>query len=358
MRKKLLFSAAMLIVAAGAMAQSDITPSRYKFANLPEGPFTIDNCSTGWGPGNVTDARASENGYVNATGGAFWTGKYTDAFKNFQSGWQILDLTEEGIGKVLCFKGSGCSDDILAKGTKATGTNVPWPQLAFYSDPKNTPTASGEEGAVAPFIRLSITYKAMENELSDTGSPITALEVKAVEPNEVKNSYGGPFNTSDMMVKDMATEEMFELNEGWQKVEYDFQIGTPTGNPFAISIKMDGAKLDKGAILIKEIKFLTPSDGTYAKGQPANVQTKLTFKEGGSGINDEIVEGNTIQCRVLDNVLSVSNLKTGDKIELYSAAGALVASQVATSNKETLPLNGKGFYIVRVGTTSVKVTNN
>ena len=72
-----------------------------------------------------------------------------------------------------------------------------------------------------------------------------------------------------MMVKDMATEEMFELNEGWQKVEYDFQIGTPTGNPFAISIKMDGAKLDKGAILIKEIKFLTPSDGTYAKGQPA-----------------------------------------------------------------------------------------
>ena len=148
------------------------------------------------------------------------------------------------------------------------------------------------------------------------------------------------------------------MNEGWQKVEYDFQIGTPTGNPFAISIKMDGAKLDKGAILIKEIKFLTPSDGTYAKGQPANVQTKLTFKEGGSGINDEIVEGNTIQCRVLDNVLSVSNLKTGDKIELYSAAGALVASQVATSNKETLPLNGKGFYIVRVDTTSVKVTNN
>ena len=82
------------------------------------------------------------------------------------------------------------------------------------------------------------------------------------------------------------------------------------------------------------------------------------IQEGGSGINDEIVEGNTIQCRVLDNVLSVSNLKTGDKIELYSAAGALVASQVATSNKETLPLNGKGFYIVRVGTTSVKVTNN
>ena len=149
------------------------------------------------------------------------------------------------------------------------------------------------------------------------------------------------------------------MNEGWQKVEYDFQIGTPAGNPFAISIKMDGTKLDKGAILIKEIKFLTPSDGTYAKGQPANVQTKLTFeKEGGSGINDEIVEGNTIQCRVLDNVLSVSNLKTGDKIELYSVAGALVASQVATSDKETLPLNGKGFYIVRVGATSVKVANN
>lgn len=358
MKKKLLFFVAMLVMVAGVMAQTDITPSRYNFASLPEGPFLIDNCSVGWGPGNIEEAKTSTNGYVNATGGPSWTGKDTNAFKNFQSGWQILDLTEEGIGKVLCFKGSGCSDEILPKGTKATGTNVNWPQLALYSDYKNTPTGTAAKTAAdAPFIRLSITYKAIENELDDNGSPITELEVKAVGTNEVANTYGS-INTVDMMIKDLETEELYALNEGWQKIEYDFKVNTPNGSPFALSVKINGAKLDKGAILIKEIKFSTPSDGLYAKGQPANVQKGLTMGKGGLGINNERTEGSTIQCEVLNNVLSVSNLKSGDKIELYSVTGALVASQVATSDKETFPINDKGFYIVRVGATSVKVANN
>ena len=101
MKRKLLFSTAMLVVAANAMAQNDITPSRYDFANQSEGQYVIDGCNNGWGPGNLDAAKESKVGYVNATGGAFWDSKNTDAFKNLQAGLQILDLTAEGIGKVL-----------------------------------------------------------------------------------------------------------------------------------------------------------------------------------------------------------------------------------------------------------------
>ncbi len=365
MKRKLLLSAAILVVAAGAMAQSDITPSRYDFKNLPEGQYVIDGCNNGWGPGNLDAARASTVGYVNATGGNFWANKETDAFKNFQSGLQILDLTEEGIGKVLCFKGVNCDNEILAKGTKATGSiTAAWPQLAFYSNPANTPAATGEAGAdPAAFIRVSITYKAIENEPDPAGSPLTEFEVKAVQPNGVLNTYKGPFSSIDMMVKDLETEEYYELNEGWQKVEYDIQIGTPEGNPFALSIKMNGTgKLDAGAILIKEIKFTTPSDGTYVKGGDPNakVEKNLTLKNGEivTGINTPKFDDKKVCCGVFNDILTVSNLNPGDPVEVYSVIGTLISSQKATSDVLSLPLNGKGLFIVKTNTGTTKVVNN
>ena len=47
MKRKLLFSTVMLVVAASAMAQNDITPSRYDFANQSEGQYVIDGCNNG-----------------------------------------------------------------------------------------------------------------------------------------------------------------------------------------------------------------------------------------------------------------------------------------------------------------------
>ena len=358
MKRKLLFSTAMLVVAASAMAQNDITPSRYDFANQPEGQYVIDGCNNGWGPGNLDAAKESKVGYVNVTGGTFWANKDTESFVNFQSGLQILDLTEEGIGKVLCFKGVNCTEDILPKGVCATGSiKALWPQLAFYSDIEKTPT--GEEGSTAPFIRVSVTHKAIENEADPEGSPLTGLEIKAVKPNAVLNNYGGPFPSTDMTIKDLETEEAYELNEGWQKVEYDFQVGTPEGNPFAFSVKINGVKLDAGAILIKEIKFSTPSDGSYPKGSP-KVEKKLTFKGGQivTGINTPKFEGNKVRCDVSNTILTISNLESDDKVEVYSILGTLISSQKATSDVLALPLNGKGIFIVKTNTATTKVVNN
>ena len=359
MKRKLLFSTAMLVVAASAMAQNDITPSRYDFANQPEGQYVIDGCNNGWGPGNLDAAKESKVGYVNATGGAFWDSKNTDAFKNLQAGLQILDLTAEGIGKVLCFKGVNCDDAVFSKGTKATGSIPAWTQLAFYSDPEKTPT--GGEDAAAPFIRVSITYKAWEADPDpDPNSGIISkLEIKAVGPNSVLNSFSGILSF-DMMVKDVETEEMYELNEGWQKVEYDFQVGTPDGNPFAFTIGFNGAKFDTGALLIKEIKFTSPTDGAYAKGNAANFMKYLTLENGQivTGINTPTFEGNKVRCNVSNNLLTISNLEFGDKVEVYSILGTLISSQKATSDVLALPLNGKGVFIVKTKTTTTKVVNN
>lgn len=362
MKRKLLIVTVASMMTAGVMAQSDITPPRYVFANQPEGLYLFDGCNDGWGPGNVEEARAAKAaGYLNISGSGngsnMFNNKEAIPYKYYQSGLQILDLTAEGIGKVLCFRGANCNNEFLSKGVNAKNPDgydptAKWPQITFYSNSENTPAGANEPGA---FIRVSITYKAIQNEFDIAGCPITQFEIKSAT-NNVLNSAGAG-NTGDMMVESMEDETYFDLNEGWRKVEYDFQIGTIAGSPFAFSVKLDAGKLDEGAFMIKEIKFTTPSDGAYAKGKPAYVEERMTLTNSGSVIVQDFADNNKILCTASDNVLSVSNLKSGDEINVYSVSGTLVASQIAFSDVATLPLASKGFYIVKVGGASLKVAN-
>lgn len=360
MKRKLLFSAAMLVMAVGAMAQSDITPSRYDFANLPEGEYLIDGFNTGWGPGNLEAAYQAEHGYVNLTGGPNFGSKDTESSKNFQSGLQIVDMGTD-VGKVLCYKGVNCDDEILSQGHKAIGNIPDWPQLAFYSTASNTPSAKEDQPGQP--VRVTVLFKAIENEPDPAGAPVNNFEVKNASENFVQNECAGPFSSSDMMVKDLETEEYYEMNEGWMRVTYDVTMGTTpegwTGNPLAFSVKLTGQKLNAGAILIKEIKFAAPSDGTLGEKGSAIIEKGLTLKNGSvTGFERNYVENNEISCTVSDDLLTVSNVKAGENIEVYAATGALVASQIAASNASAISLAGKGFYIVKVGSVSKKIVNN
>lgn len=383
MKRGLLFSAAVLMMAASAMAQTDITPSRYKFADQPVGSYLIDGYNDGWGPSNAAAAKLSEVGYVNLTGSTPYSTKDKPASIAFQSGLQIVDFTAEGVGKVLCFVGNNFSDgddqslankQILAKAKKASALlgAAQWPQLGFYSDFAKTPTGAGN------YIRVSITFKAIVNaDVADAvKGPINQLELKAAS-GTLRETYkglakgidGNTFGSIGMMMD--PEDEDYALNEGWQKVEYDFIIPEAAGSPFTFSLKLsnetagDLHELDNGAFLIKEIKFMSDVDGTLAdpavtkEGINAAVKMGITLpKPAPTGINTDIAENNKIICAVSDNILSVSNLKAGEKVEVYSITGALIGSQLAASNVVTLPLTDKGFYIVRVGSSSVKVANN
>ena len=50
MKRGLLFSAVMLMMAASTMAQTDVTPSRYKFAEQSVGQYTFDYVNPGANP--------------------------------------------------------------------------------------------------------------------------------------------------------------------------------------------------------------------------------------------------------------------------------------------------------------------
>lgn len=114
---------------------------------------------------------------------------------------------------------------------------------------------------------------------------------------------------------------------------------------------MAPGKLDAGALLIKEIKFTTPSDGTYVKGGDPNalLEKELTFEDGHivTGINTPKLDGKKTYCGVSNDILTISNLESGDKIEVYSVLGTLISSHEATSDVLALPLNGKGLFIVK-----------
>ncbi len=86
----------------------------------------------------------------------------------------------------------------------------------------------------------------------------------------------------------------------------------------------------------------------------------LTLENGQivTGINTPTFEGNKVRCNISNNLLTISNLESGDKVEVYSILGTLISSQKATSDVLALPLNGKGVFIVKTKTTTTKVVNN
>lgn len=363
MKRKLLFSAAMLMMAAGAMAQEDITPSRYDFSNQEVGEYTIDAFNNGWGPNHFKDAKLE--GYINLCGGAGWANADftpTDRSKNFQKGLSIYDFGGN-IGKVLVFKGVNCNEAMLDGVPAATGgCQVMWPQLSFYAD--STKVVTGGENE-APCIRISLLYKAISNvAYAAQGGCIAELETKAAT-NTVLNTFAvtGDIPNMDMMIS--PDDEDYTLEQGWVKFEYDVQVGTKEGNPFAFTLKLANnsaeggeAWLDHGAVLIKELNFTLGSDGEYKKGNAPFIQKRIDLSTL-TGLNAVDKDVNAIYCTASDNVLSVANIKSGDKVEVYNAVGMKVASETAVAGNLTLPLNGKGLYIVSVGgKKSVKVFNN
>lgn len=388
MKRRLLFSAATLMMAAGVMAQTDITPSRLNFASQPVGQFTINGYNDGFGPINPNDegtgtydkAKLVPEGYVNICGGAAnsngWVNKEdgtpTKRTTDFQAGLNIHDFGGK-VGKVLVYKGVNCTHSLVEGVPAATGgTAIVWPQLGFLPDYTKVETGNEVDGVAtpAPYIRVSMLYKAISNEAY-------AAEGGAMSDFEVKTALGTVANVvnvtklipnMDMMIS--PDDDDYTLEQGWVRFEFDFQIGMPAGSPFIFTLKLnnnpgDGAGtnwLDNGAFLIKELKFTQGTDGAYKKGTAdapnAHIEKRIDLSTL-TGITSVNGESNEPSCAVADGILSVSNVAAGDKIEIYNSVGMKVTSEVVTVDNATLPLANKGLYIVLVnGKKSVKVFNN
>lgn len=372
------------MMAAGLMAQTDITPSRLDFASQPVGQFKINGYNDGWGPintntegtGTPDKARLMPEGYVNICGSMGNSGIWLNAdgtpstnTNNFQAGLTIYDFGGK-VGKVLVYKGADCTNP-LVEGVPAAlgGVPVARPQLAFYPDYTKVETGDDTEGAekVAPFIRVSVLYRAISNaSWAPQGGAVPEIEVKTATGNQANVADVKSSIPNQDMMFDSETDEDYTIEQGWARFEFDFQLGLPEANPFAFSLKLSNEKatgaplgwLNGGAVLIKEIKFTLGTDGAYKKGEAPHIEKAIDLGKI-TGITSVNGENNEPCCTVADGVLSVSNVAAGDKIEVYNTLGMKVTSEVATADHATLSLNGNGLYMVSInGKKSVKVFNN
>ncbi|WP_455586881.1 hypothetical protein [Bacteroides sp.] len=371
MKKQLLFSVVALAMTMYATAQTDITPTRYNFSNQPEGEFTINGFNDGWGPTHAENA--TTDGYVNLCGSKWseiaWAnedGTPTQRSMDFQSGLRIHDFGGN-IGKVLVYKGAGCAHPLLEEVMSAQGSvELAWPQLGFYADPAKV-TTGGSGVETPPFIRISMLYKAISNDAyAAQGGCVSSFETKSATGTVLYDLVATDNLPNIDMMLDPTTYEDYTLEQGWARIEYDIQVSAAAGNPFIFTLKLNNTNtageggetwLDHGAILIKELKFIQGTDGAFAKDKTASITKYIDLAKGGVGISP-LNRDNKFCCTVANDVLHVSNVKAGDKIEVYNMIGVLVASEVAVSDNLSLPLDAKGFYVVSIAKKNVKVFNN
>ena len=133
--KKFYFLAAAMLLGAGAYAQTDLTPDRFKFANQPEGEFTINYFFKSANPTNgFPEALAgADDGFVASGNGQFTnTAEYPDiALGTYLKKYVTIEDLGGEVGKVLCIKGSESTAEYGAE-----------PDAALYAQCAATPSSA------------------------------------------------------------------------------------------------------------------------------------------------------------------------------------------------------------------------
>lgn len=344
MKRRLLFSAAVLMMAAGAMAQTDITPSRYKFANQQVGPYVFDYFHAGGSNPGAADLQVVRDGFPDGCfmfGGAkvTYTSMDVAATKALQAGINIVDLSGN-VGKVLCFRGKDSNYKI---GNPTTETPN-WFNLNFFTDPARTPI-SVDEG-VTNKIRVRIVYSAYKN-IIEIGKSINTFYCSTAANNVIPKGDNGKHLVipEDFAARDEVGD--LDVNEDenyyydptrWAVYEFDTWVPEESGAPTRLKIEFPAS--GDYTLFIKEIQFLTEVTGNPAKKEivtyapnPTSVKKVLGDKQ-------------------IFYVIDGNNVTFADNAEVYAISGAKVADANADS-----PLTlDKGFYVVKVGQKTAKLS--
>lgn len=342
-----------LAVANTTFAQVDITPERFVFANQAVGPFVFDGVAAAEYTTNATAKnpiyKSDEGGYTYLMGwGTFYAKDGVDQGNTgyMRSMSNIVDLGGE-VGKVLCFKGHACTDDVFKYGIKPAESqlvgDIEWPAMALFLGYKMKGANYENKEYKA---RLSITWRIClpADDYSD--------EVQAFKIN--MNDYSinvKPFNGigNDLPALTYETEEA----DTWCTQEGDFTFnGDDEQVPLLIKFSF-GKYVTTGALLIKEIKVtINPTgDPILVKHQVLNMDPPTTPVPP-TAIENESVS--SYSYTVVGNNLCINNL-SGEKITVYNTLGATITSFTATQATENIPLMDKGIFIVQVGNERFKI---
>lgn len=341
--KSLLLSAVALLTASGAYAQNDITPDRFKFANQPEGEYKINYFNAGANPptGWQLPIDNSDAGYLVLAGAPPKLGQSeelptSNMGQSIQKLTTIVDLGGE-IGKVLCIKGPKSGYENGA--ANIADADIGWFNFNFYSPYSKTPISlSGE--AEKP-IRVRMVFSIVHNTQTSTDE-MFKLAASTLANNQT--NFGSLFNAGDFQQLDAEGNPVYDENwqvaydpTKWMVYEFDCLVGTEAGNPTRVKMEFSNAIWVDGAVLIKELKFMTEPVGDPVERE------YVTYKPGDASVADLLK----------DDAFTVS----GDQVT-FNAAGevyGLNGMKVATAKAgETVQLNA-GFYIVRANGESSKL---
>lgn len=350
MKTKKLLSAFMAIsLSLAAIAQTDITPSRYVFADQPVGNYKVDAVNPGANPpaGWNLPVDNFNNGYFVLAGGpAVFTAMDAVQPAAVQEGLNIVNLGGE-VGKVLVMRGK---TSIYPVGTPmGEGYAGAWFNLNFYFDKAITP--------IREKVRVRLVFSVYENVISATGSSLGKFytsnwqnntspalpDVPSVFPGDffqATDEYGDPLPNDD-------GEPYYDPTK-WMVYEFDTEIPEASGNPNRLKIEILGTAGNM-TLFIKEIKFIKNPVGDPAVRQLLKLVPEIT------GIRTAKTSFNNLNVGIDNNTVQLFNVTAGTHVNVFTASGQLTKSFITDVDNQRFMLNS-GFYIIKAENSSAKVS--
>ncbi len=368
MKKRNLLLSVFISCFAIGFAQEDITPSRYVFANLPEGPYVIDATNAGANPPAawaIVEEGFADGFVVLAGAPPHITGKDAPQVVGFQEGLTVVDLGGE-VGKVLCVQGADSKYNV---GTPmGTGYAGAWCNLNFYFDKNKTPTVaefkaqgmSEDEAKEAAKVRVRMVFSVAENEISSEESILGKFYTSNFQNNvspaltEVPDKYPGDyFQATDEEGDPIPNEEgeAFYDSSKWMIHEMDITIPEASGNPTRLKVELLGGRIAGGTLLIKEIKFTKNPTGA-----PVD-RRMVSYKPGENTSIEYVKEKGKLQVGVIGNRVTVYNLEGKNTLFVYNITGQQTASFVNEGNQFSFSVS-PGIYILKAGEKAAKIVVN
>lgn len=338
--KTLISFLAILLLGATAYAQTDITPSRYIFSDIAEGPYSLDKQTQGGNPTSYdTDVKAHWNdgfitiGNPNMSNSMDFSGSGQGDIVN--SYFQILNMGGE-VGKVLCMKGSGSTFPYGVAGN--AGFWLGWWNLGFNAD-----TTLSQEAPFAPIPpSTTIRFKVVFNIHQNTPSATKLFDIMGYTYGNNNGAASTAFTSNDFL-----TEGAYDTTK-WIACEYDYLAGASADYPLRFAFKMGGGAANT-TLLIKSITMTANPTGTAVE------KTFLTYDH-----NEEIVtaldkvETSAITYTASKGQLHLSQLEKGTSIQVYAMSGQLVHQSLAQDANVSIPL-AEGIFVVKAGEETFKL---
>ena len=365
MRRRNLLLGAALLVAAGAMAQTDVTPANWKFSNQQIGSaayiYAKDGCalngnlvyneltkfpethvSTSIGfryadnmEGAIALAPWVEDMAMYPEGAAVYginmTADHKAIVDNFIAASQII---QDGSYKDFCYQGNA-STEVLPGAVKNAG-DAPGVKMNIFT---NKLTSDG-------IYRFTMPMRIICN--GDMSATDLSFYTATAWYDPLPLSGSGKGDGSNAITFDPS------FNNDWTILQFELDIKAQGANadvqltPANVALGL-GAFGNKATILFRDFKLEKVASATcggeiqYLDAADYYPTTSLDKAEMGANV---IVFAS-------DNVISV--IDADAPIEVYTAAGVLVDKVEADKTLTTIPVAQKGLYLVKVGATTKKV---